>query len=88
MGRCFELGAEDYLFKPVNPVLLRARVAPHRHITVGRRVPGRSATGDRLLQTFADQAVIAIENVSLLGARARNRDLTESSSSRRRRASS
>ena len=24
--RCIELGAEDYLFKPVNPVLLRARV--------------------------------------------------------------
>ncbi len=25
--RCIELGAEDYLFKPLNPVLLRARVA-------------------------------------------------------------
>lgn len=24
--RCIELGAEDYLFKPINPVLLRARV--------------------------------------------------------------
>jgi len=26
-ARCIEMGAEDYLFKPVNPVLLRARVA-------------------------------------------------------------
>jgi class 3 adenylate cyclase len=26
IARCIELGAEDYLFKPVNPVLLRARV--------------------------------------------------------------
>jgi class 3 adenylate cyclase len=27
VARCIELGAEDYLFKPVNPVLLRARVS-------------------------------------------------------------
>lgn len=27
VARCIEMGAEDYLFKPVNPVLLRARVA-------------------------------------------------------------
>jgi class 3 adenylate cyclase len=26
VARCIELGAEDYLFKPVNPILLRARV--------------------------------------------------------------
>ena len=26
VARCIELGAEDYLFKPVNPVLLRARI--------------------------------------------------------------
>jgi class 3 adenylate cyclase len=26
VARCIEMGAEDYLFKPVNPVLLRARV--------------------------------------------------------------
>jgi class 3 adenylate cyclase len=26
IARCIEMGAEDYLFKPVNPVLLRARV--------------------------------------------------------------
>src|SRR5262245_5217449 len=27
VARCVEMGAEDYLFKPVNPVLLKARVA-------------------------------------------------------------
>ena len=26
MARCIELGADDYLHKPVNPVLLKARV--------------------------------------------------------------
>jgi adenylate cyclase len=27
VARCIEMGAEDYLFKPINPILLRARVA-------------------------------------------------------------
>jgi class 3 adenylate cyclase len=27
VARCIEMGAEDYLFKPVNPVLLKARIA-------------------------------------------------------------
>ena len=49
-------------------------------ITVGRRVAGPfPASQIELLETFADQAVIAIENVRLfteLGAR--NRELTES----------
>ena len=26
VARCIEMGAEDYLFKPVNPILLKARV--------------------------------------------------------------
>jgi adenylate cyclase len=26
VARCIEMGAEDYLFKPVNPVILKARV--------------------------------------------------------------
>jgi adenylate cyclase len=26
VARCIEMGAEDYLFKPVNPILLRARI--------------------------------------------------------------
>jgi adenylate cyclase len=27
VARCIELGAEDYLFKPVNPILLKARIS-------------------------------------------------------------
>ena len=34
VARCIEMGAEDYLFKPVNPVLLKAR---------DRREPGQEA---------------------------------------------
>lgn len=33
--KCIELGAEDYLFKPFNPVLLKARVGA----ILGRQVP-------------------------------------------------
>ena len=39
VARCIEMGAEDYLFKPVNPVLLKARIgavstAPERRAHV------------------------------------------------------
>jgi adenylate cyclase len=33
--RCIELGAEDYLFKPFNPVLLKARVGASLRRTIG-----------------------------------------------------
>jgi DNA-binding response OmpR family regulator len=33
--KCIELGAEDYLFKPFNPVLLKARIGA----ILGRQVP-------------------------------------------------
>jgi GAF domain-containing protein len=48
---------------------------------VARREPGLfSDTDVKLLQTFADQAVIAIENVRLFNElEARNRDLTATS---------
>jgi GAF domain-containing protein len=49
-------------------------------ILVTRREPGRFSDGEvELLKTFADQAVIAVENVRLFTElRARNHDLTES----------
>ena len=34
--RCIELGADDYLPKPVNPVLLRARINSRDRKSVGR----------------------------------------------------
>jgi DNA-binding response OmpR family regulator len=40
--RCIEMGAEDYLFKPFNPVLLKARVS-----AVLSRRPGVRITVDR-----------------------------------------
>jgi GAF domain-containing protein/CheY-like chemotaxis protein len=61
----------------VSPMILDGR--PIGAIFVGRRDPGPFADEQiRLLRTFADQAVIAIENARLLGAlQARNADLTE-----------
>ena len=58
--RCIELGAEDYLQKPINPVLLRARIgaalerkALHDHLarwneTLAQRVEEQVAQLDRL----------------------------------------
>lgn len=49
--RCIELGAEDYLFKPFNPVLLKARVGAVLsrragvRITVDRTVLAASVSG-------------------------------------------
>ena len=56
-----------------------AREAPSAAIFVGRRQAGPFSTAQiELLKTFADQAVIAIENVRLFKElEARNRDLTE-----------
>lgn len=45
--KCIEMGAEDYLFKPFNPVLLKARVSAtldkYRHLTVATP-PSQSLT--------------------------------------------
>lgn len=42
--RCIEMGAEDYLFKPFNPVLLKARVTS----SLGRRQAGGSGVASHL----------------------------------------
>ena len=50
--RCIELGAEDYLFKPFNPVLLKARVGASLRRNAG-------GTGDIKTQLEAVQAALA-----------------------------
>jgi GAF domain-containing protein len=67
-------------FRSVLAVPLLRGDVPIGSIAVGRPEAGRyPATQIALLQTFADQAVIAIENVRLFNElQARNRDLTES----------
>jgi DNA-binding response OmpR family regulator len=54
--KCIELGAEDYLFKPFNPVLLKARVDASMRRNAG--------TGDAALHEVAaglQQAAAALE---------------------------
>ena len=66
-------GAADYWY--------RSRVIQaHRWISITRKESGAFAEKDvELLQTFADQAVIAIDNVELFEeVQAKTRDLTES----------
>jgi DNA-binding response OmpR family regulator len=42
--RCIEMGAEDYLFKPFNPVLLKARVTA----SLGRRQAGEAGLASHI----------------------------------------
>lgn len=50
--RCIELGAEDYLFKPFNPVLLKARISNviQRQAILKASAAAASATGAALKQ--------------------------------------
>jgi two-component system, NtrC family, sensor kinase len=67
-------------FRSVLNAPLMGKVTPLGMITVTRRDPGAFADHHvQLLQTFADQAIIAIENARLFKeVQARTRDLTES----------
>jgi len=66
-------------FRSVLAVPLLRKKSPIGAIVVGRPQPGPFPDGQvRLLETFAEQAVIAIENVRLFNeVQSRNRDLTE-----------
>jgi DNA-binding response OmpR family regulator len=63
--RCIEMGAEDYLFKPFNPVLLKARVTA----TLEKRILRRTALGRRheaeTLVSELSAALNALENTQL-----------------------
>ena len=71
--------AETAGFRSILAVPLMRQGEPIGVIAVGRAEPGPfPASHVALLQTFADQAVIAIENVRLFNEReARNRELSE-----------
>jgi len=51
--RCIELGAEDYLFKPFNPVLLKARVGASLEKNRLRSVSNKNTVITPQLQTLA-----------------------------------
>lgn len=46
--RCIEMGAEDYLFKPFNPVLLKARVSASLEKNQLRKGSGVAAAGQHV----------------------------------------
>lgn len=62
--RCIEMGAEDYLFKPFNPVLLRARVSAalsrrtNAQLTVDRAVLTASLEGLKEALSALDAAAL------------------------------
>jgi DNA-binding response OmpR family regulator len=58
--RCIEMGAEDYLFKPFNPVLLKARISA----TI-EKYRGRHHQGDLrpALEAIRDDALALSESV-------------------------
>ncbi len=64
--KCIEMGAEDYLFKPFNPVLLKARVGA----SLSRRPSANAPSGDskssvqRIEKIRADLAVLDSSNLS------------------------
>lgn len=62
--RCIELGAEDYLFKPFNPVLLKARVSAVLSRRAGVRITvDRTVLADRT--KGLQEALAALRNSDL-----------------------
>ncbi|MEO7761468.1 MAG: response regulator [Casimicrobiaceae bacterium] len=83
VARCIELGADDYLYKPVNPVLLRARVnssLERKHLRdrqrelVGRLSPGLGDLPTRAILSAATDPARRAE-VTLLVAQVRQIDM-------------
>ena len=72
--RCIELGAEDYLTKPVNPALLRARIGnslartqfSNREAAFRRELEGERRRSEDLLHAFLPAA--AVREFSATGA--------------------
>lgn len=69
--RCIELGAEDYLFKPFNPVLLKARVGASirkNRFSVHRLIPAI---------TTAQTALTALKESTLSDDQQQNADILQ-----------
>lgn len=68
--KCIELGAEDYLFKPFNPVLLKARVnaslRKNRGVVAGGRI--RQHVEQALSALAADDTATARSNLEQIAA--------------------
>jgi DNA-binding response OmpR family regulator len=62
--KCIELGAEDYLFKPFNPVLLRARVAA----TLDKRRAAASEDPAHLKAALTPVIELILNDASVLAA--------------------
>ncbi|XWX04666.1 response regulator [Aggregatilineales bacterium SYSU G02658] len=71
--RCIEMGAEDYLFKPFNPVLLKARVSAVLsrragvRVTVDRTVLAASIKGLQETLTTLEETDLSERQRSVLG---------------------
>jgi class 3 adenylate cyclase len=61
--RCIELGAEDYLSKPFNPVLLRARIGASLH---RKRLHDELAEWNRTLEKRVQEQVAQVERLGRL----------------------
>ncbi|HXJ84138.1 MAG TPA: response regulator [Candidatus Methylomirabilis sp.] len=61
--RCIELGAEDYLAKPINPTLLRARIG---HCLEKKRLHDQLVEANRTLERRVVEKVVEVERLGRL----------------------